>query len=141
MGKARKTLSLRLRCRPEYAFRARLQRRQLLTANSLDHPGGNEAIHRPDVRPTASTPPLQKHTFASPLAHRQLCIWAGSAEKGTNLANKTHPVGPSPSFKTESITDNKDVKKWLDSYLGVGEMVMDNTVAIAGSSSWFKRER
>jgi len=45
------------------------------------------------------------------------------------------------TFKTESITDNKDVKKWFDSYLNIGEMVMDNTVAIAGSSGWFKRER
>jgi hypothetical protein len=50
-------------------------------------------------------------------------------------------MGPSPSFKTERITDNKDIKKWFDSYLSIGEMVMDNTVAIAGNSSWFKRER
>ncbi|KAJ5709355.1 hypothetical protein N7493_010689 [Penicillium malachiteum] len=47
----------------------------------------------------------------------------------------------SPSVKTEQISDNKDVKKWIDNYLGVGEWVMDQSVAVMGSSSWFERRR
>ncbi|GKT65158.1 DUF1748 domain containing protein [Colletotrichum tofieldiae] len=37
--------------------------------------------------------------------------------------------------------ENKDVSKWIDKYLGVGEWVMDQSVAIAGSSGWFERTR
>ncbi|KAJ6110609.1 DUF1748-domain-containing protein [Penicillium sp. IBT 16267x] len=47
----------------------------------------------------------------------------------------------SPSFKTEQISDNKEVKKWFDNYLGVGEWVMDQSVAVMGSSGWFERRR
>ncbi|KAJ5551453.1 hypothetical protein N7535_000597 [Penicillium sp. DV-2018c] len=39
------------------------------------------------------------------------------------------------------ITENKDIKKWVDSYLGVGEWVMDQSVAVMGSSAWFERRR
>ncbi|KAK0385104.1 hypothetical protein NLU13_7582 [Sarocladium strictum] len=46
------------------------------------------------------------------------------------------------TFKTDKIAgDNKDVNKWLDKYLGVGEWVMDQSVAIAGSSGYFERTR
>ncbi|KAJ5722445.1 hypothetical protein N7488_000480 [Penicillium malachiteum] len=45
------------------------------------------------------------------------------------------------TVKTEQISDNKDVKKWIDNYLGVGEWVMDQSVAVMGSSSWFERRR
>ncbi len=31
--------------------------------------------------------------------------------------------------------------KWVDKYLSVGEWVMDQSVAIAGSSGWFERTR
>ncbi|KAJ0339459.1 hypothetical protein COL922a_004381 [Colletotrichum nupharicola] len=37
--------------------------------------------------------------------------------------------------------ENKDMSKWIDKYLGVGEWVMDQSVAIAGSSGWFERTR
>lgn len=47
----------------------------------------------------------------------------------------------SPSLKPEQISDNKDVKNWIDKYLGVGEWVMDQSVAVMGSSSWFERRR
>jgi len=33
------------------------------------------------------------------------------------------------------------MKKWVDRYLGVGETVMDQSVAILGSSGWFERKR
>jgi len=46
-----------------------------------------------------------------------------------------------PSFKKESLTENKDINHWIDKYLGVGEWVMDQSVAIAGSSGWFERKR
>lgn len=47
----------------------------------------------------------------------------------------------SPSLQSDKITDNKDFKKWIDSYLGVGEWVMDQSVAVLGTSSFFERKR
>jgi hypothetical protein len=47
----------------------------------------------------------------------------------------------SPSLDSDKISDSKDVKKWIDSYLGVGEWVMDQSVAVMGSSGWFERRR
>jgi Fungal protein of unknown function (DUF1748) len=47
-----------------------------------------------------------------------------------------------PSFKTDKVAgENKEVTKWVDKYLSVGEWVMDQSVAIAGSSGWFERTR
>lgn len=55
------------------------------------------------------------------------------------------PLGsrlPSPSFKTEKVSgDNQEVTKWVDKYLGVGEWVMDQSIAVAASSGWFERKR
>jgi len=49
---------------------------------------------------------------------------------------------PRPSFRTEKVSgENKEMQKWVDKYLGVGEWVMDQSVAIAGSSGWFDRTR
>ncbi|KAJ5500264.1 hypothetical protein N7453_009315 [Penicillium expansum] len=45
------------------------------------------------------------------------------------------------TLNSDKITENKDVKKWVDSYLGVGEWMMDQSVAVMGSSSWFERRR
>ncbi|OBT74600.1 hypothetical protein VF21_06374 [Pseudogymnoascus sp. 05NY08] len=45
------------------------------------------------------------------------------------------------TFNTDKITDNKDVKKWIDTYLDVGEWVMDKSVTIAAASGWFKHVR
>ncbi|KAK3313056.1 hypothetical protein B0H66DRAFT_384718 [Apodospora peruviana] len=46
------------------------------------------------------------------------------------------------TIKTDKIAgENKEVSKWVDKYLGVGEFVMDQAVAIAGSSGWFERTR
>jgi len=45
------------------------------------------------------------------------------------------------TFKKDALTENKEVNVWIDKYLGVGEWVMDQSVAIAGSSGWFERKR
>lgn len=47
----------------------------------------------------------------------------------------------SPSVNSDKISESKEVKKWLDNYLGMGEWIMDQSVAVLGSSGWFKRER
>lgn len=47
----------------------------------------------------------------------------------------------SPSVNSDKISDNKEVKRWIDNYLGVGEWVMDQSVAVMGSSAWFERRR
>ena len=47
------------------------------------------------------------------------------------------------SLNAERISNDKnsEVHKWVDRYLGVGEWVMDQSVAVAGSSKWFQRSR
>jgi hypothetical protein len=46
------------------------------------------------------------------------------------------------SLKTSEVSgENKDMSKWINKYLGVGEWVMDQSVALAGSSSFFERTR
>ncbi|KAJ5988692.1 hypothetical protein N7481_003902 [Penicillium waksmanii] len=45
------------------------------------------------------------------------------------------------TLDSDKISDSKDVKKWIDSYLGVGEWVMDQSVVVMGSSGWFERRR
>lgn len=42
---------------------------------------------------------------------------------------------------SDKITDSKDIKKWIDSYLGVGEWVMDQSVVVLGASGYFERRR
>lgn len=67
--------------------------------------------------------------------HADLCTVS------TILAGMKRSTGLTPSFKKDALTENKDVTYWVDRYLGVGEFVLDNAVAIAGSSSWFERKR
>ncbi|KAJ5234818.1 uncharacterized protein N7469_003986 [Penicillium citrinum] len=57
------------------------------------------------------------------------------------LAGVKRSTGLTPSVDSDKISDSKDVKKWIDSYLGVGEWVMDQSVAVMGSSSFFERRR
>jgi len=57
------------------------------------------------------------------------------------LAGVKRSTGLTPSFNSDKISDSKEVKRWVDSYLGVGEWVMDQSVAIMGSSGWFERRR
>jgi len=57
------------------------------------------------------------------------------------LAGVKRSTGLTPSFKSEKMADSKELKNWVDKYLGVGEWVMDQSVAVMGSSSWFERKR
>ncbi|PHH80628.1 hypothetical protein CDD80_631 [Ophiocordyceps camponoti-rufipedis] len=60
----------------------------------------------------------------------------------TVLAGMKRSTGLTFSFRTEKVSgENREVSKWLDKYLGVGEWVMDQSVAIAGSSGYFERKR
>jgi hypothetical protein len=45
------------------------------------------------------------------------------------------------TLRSDKVTGDTQVTTWIDKYLGVGEWVMDQSVAIAGSSSWFERRR
>ena len=62
---------------------------------------------------------------------------------GTNLRPDFMLWGSArPSFKAEKVSgENKEVATWVKKYLDVGEWVMDQSVAIAGSSGWFERTR
>ncbi|EZF24355.1 hypothetical protein H112_03211 [Trichophyton rubrum D6] len=45
------------------------------------------------------------------------------------------------TLNSDKITESKEVKRWLDGYLGVGEWVMDQSIAVLGSSGYFERKR
>ncbi|KAI1823223.1 hypothetical protein F4861DRAFT_540216 [Xylaria intraflava] len=46
------------------------------------------------------------------------------------------------TVKSERITgDSSEMNKWVTKYLGVGEWVLDQSVAFAGSSKYFERLR
>jgi hypothetical protein len=57
------------------------------------------------------------------------------------LAGMKRSTGLTPSLKKDSITENKEVNRWIEKYLGIGEWVLDSSVAFAGSSPWFERKR
>ncbi|KAL1957605.1 hypothetical protein VTO42DRAFT_5716 [Malbranchea cinnamomea] len=57
------------------------------------------------------------------------------------LAGVKRSTGLTPSLNSDKITDNKEVKRWVENYLGVGEWVMDQSVAILGATGWFERRR
>ncbi|KAF7856057.1 hypothetical protein EAF04_010013 [Stromatinia cepivora] len=56
------------------------------------------------------------------------------------LAGMKRSTGLTPSLKKD-VTENKEINGWIEKYLGVGEWVMDQSVAIAGSSGFFERKR
>ncbi|KAA6407521.1 MAG: Duf1748 domain-containing protein [Lasallia pustulata] len=57
------------------------------------------------------------------------------------LAGVKRSTGLTPSVNSDKISDSKELKKWVDNYLGMGEWVMDQSVAILGASGWFERRR
>lgn len=69
-----------------------------------------------------------------------MSIFRLSREHAQKLTS-AHLLGLSPSFKSDTISENDNVKKWIGYYLDIGETVMDTTVALAGTSGWFERKR
>ncbi|KAL2822735.1 DUF1748-domain-containing protein [Aspergillus cavernicola] len=57
------------------------------------------------------------------------------------LAGVKRSTGLTPSLSSDKITENKDFKKWIDNYLGVGEWVMDQSIAVLASTNYFERKR
>jgi len=44
-------------------------------------------------------------------------------------------------LNSDKISQNQEVKRWVENYLGIGEWIMDQSVAVLGSSGWFERRR
>ncbi|TKA62721.1 hypothetical protein B0A55_08004 [Friedmanniomyces simplex] len=57
------------------------------------------------------------------------------------LAGVRRSTGLTPSIKSESLTESPNLKSWIEKYLWVGETLMDQSVAIMGSSGYFERKR
>ncbi|KAK3074445.1 hypothetical protein LTR53_001539 [Teratosphaeriaceae sp. CCFEE 6253] len=57
------------------------------------------------------------------------------------LAGVRRSTGLTPSIKAESVTESPNLKRWIENYLWVGETIMDQSVAIMGSSGYFERKR
>lgn len=59
------------------------------------------------------------------------------------LAGVRRSTGLTPtSLKSSTFGENnKEAQTWVDRYLGVGEWVMDQSIAIMGSSGYFERKR
>ncbi|KAL8644779.1 MAG: hypothetical protein Q9226_007596 [Calogaya cf. arnoldii] len=57
------------------------------------------------------------------------------------LAGVKRSTGLTPSFQSDKISESRELKQWVDKYLGMGEWVMDQSVAILGSTSYFERKR
>ncbi|RPB09728.1 DUF1748-domain-containing protein, partial [Morchella conica CCBAS932] len=56
------------------------------------------------------------------------------------LAGVKRSTGLTPSLQTEKI-ESKDVRSALEKYLNIGEWMMDQSIAVMGSSSYFERKR
>ncbi|GAB7338430.1 hypothetical protein MBLNU457_4719t1 [Dothideomycetes sp. NU457] len=57
------------------------------------------------------------------------------------LAGVKRSTGLTPSIKSDSLTQNESAKSWIATYLGIGEVVMDQSVALMSSSGFFERHR
>ncbi|KAK0262531.1 hypothetical protein LTR91_003832 [Friedmanniomyces endolithicus] len=57
------------------------------------------------------------------------------------LAGVRRSTGLTPSIKPEAMTESPNVKSWIENYLWVGETLMDQSVALMGSSGYFERKR
>ncbi|KAF2402736.1 DUF1748-domain-containing protein [Trichodelitschia bisporula] len=57
------------------------------------------------------------------------------------LAGVKRSTGLTPSLKSENVSESKEIRKWLDNYLWVGEVVMDQSVALMSGSGYFDRKR
>lgn len=57
------------------------------------------------------------------------------------MADTTLRRDLSPSVNRDKIADSAEIKKWVDTYLAMGEWTMDQSIAILGSSRYFERKR
>merc|ERR1711939_525410 len=58
-------------------------------------------------------------------------------KRSTGLTLKAASMPNSP----KNTDTEQNVQAWLDRYLGVGEWVMDQSIAVMSSSSYFERRR
>lgn len=86
---------------------------------------------------TRSGPPCVAAFWSEPWRVKNVATGPGSWRERDKPGSNRH----SPSLDSKKITDNEDVKRWVDKYLGVGEWVMDQSVSVFGSSSYFERRR
>ncbi|QSS66765.1 hypothetical protein I7I51_02976, partial [Histoplasma capsulatum] len=83
---------------------------------------------------------LQHHTIPQPQPPPQLPTPPGPC-RWVKWGRWMNTISLSPSLNSQKISDNPQVNKWVDSYLGIGEWVMDQSVAVFGSSGYFERRR
>ncbi|KAL2061331.1 hypothetical protein VTL71DRAFT_7604 [Oculimacula yallundae] len=102
----------------------------------------DDNCNKPSKKRTDSTAPKINTAENLPAAEIELTHYAFDAVLiSAFLAGMRRSTGLTPSFKKESISENPDVNHYIGKYLGIGEWVMDQSVAIAGSSGWFERKR
>ncbi|CAG5179393.1 uncharacterized protein ALTATR162_LOCUS9218 [Alternaria atra] len=74
-----------------------------------------------------------------------ISAFLAGVRRSTGLTPYDYKIGakakPSPSVKPDTFGENPSAQKWFESYLWVGETVMDSSVAFFGSSSYFERKR
>lgn len=120
--------------------------------SSLDYPRGNETIDWLNVstviwRPASPCIHLSSVGVGGcfSIVHRESDV-AGTLATYAD-GNKPELTKTSASFLCSLNADrisndkNSEMTKWVDRYLGVGEWVMDQSTAVAGSSGWFNRTR
>ncbi|EON62641.1 hypothetical protein W97_01865 [Coniosporium apollinis CBS 100218] len=45
------------------------------------------------------------------------------------------------TLRSDSLAESPKLRSWIETYLGVGEVIMDQSVAIMSSSGYFERKR
>ncbi|KAF1827610.1 DUF1748-domain-containing protein [Dissoconium aciculare CBS 342.82] len=45
------------------------------------------------------------------------------------------------TIRPDSFSDSPNMKKWIENYLWVGDVVLDQSVALMSSSGYFERKR
>ncbi|RMY26945.1 hypothetical protein D0865_16148 [Hortaea werneckii] len=59
------------------------------------------------------------------------------------MPSSSLPSSPASSAPqaSQSFSESPGVKKWIENYLWVGETMMDQSVALMGTSGYFERKR
>ncbi|KAF2483842.1 hypothetical protein BDY17DRAFT_322741 [Neohortaea acidophila] len=57
------------------------------------------------------------------------------------LAGVKRSTGLTPSIRSDSFSESRNLKRWIENYLWVGETIMDQSVALMSSSGYFERKR